>query len=195
VQEAKERKEKTRLERKALVKDLRALGIATAQAEYDGSGDSGDIQSVEFLDAANQGVKLSDEVEKRFSDVVMDALCTTHGGWEINDGAYGTFTLDVGTGKAKLDHNERYTETNNSEDELDFGEGGGDSSEDESTVEPAERSPDAEKDAAPARLAETADEISALLYDHRFGLVPLSTKRVVELKGRFREITGRKYEG
>jgi hypothetical protein len=36
-------------------------------------------------------------------------------GWEDNEGAYGEFTFDIANRKIKLDYNERYTGSHNSQ--------------------------------------------------------------------------------
>jgi len=52
-------------------------------------------------------------VHEAIETLVYDFLRQTHGGWEINDGAYGEFTFDVAERTIKLDYNERYTSSEN----------------------------------------------------------------------------------
>jgi hypothetical protein len=182
--EARERAEKSRLECKAVMRDLKAAGVVLALVEYDGNGDSGDIESVVFLDAANQDVKVSDDLERRTSDTAMDFLCGEHGGWENGEGAYGTISFHVDTGKARIEHNERYESSELYESEIGFGE------EELATVE--EASGGAKLAPAPEQ---SVDEIRNLLYDNRWGRIPLSVERAAELKERFRLLTGRRFEG
>ena len=47
-----------------------------------------------------------------------DYLSQTHGGWENNDGAYGTFEFDVQQRSIRLDFDERFTDTNHHSHDL-----------------------------------------------------------------------------
>ena len=51
---------------------------------------------------------MTQTVQEAVETLVYDLLRQTHGGWEINDGAYGEFVFDVAERTIKLDHNERY---------------------------------------------------------------------------------------
>lgn len=55
---------------------------------------------------------VTEKATDEFEDAVFSLL---PGGWEINDGSYGTVSVDVATGAIKVEHNERYTEINSSE--------------------------------------------------------------------------------
>ncbi len=116
---------------KAIVFDaLIAAGITNVIVGFDGEGDSGQIDGA----AAYAGDKLvnfpdtkvtihdaqynKDDLDTRettLRDAVED-LCygyleQEHGGWEINDGAYGEFTIDVPARKISLDFNARFTDS------------------------------------------------------------------------------------
>lgn len=44
-------------------------------------------------------------------DTLIDnAFDLLPGGWEINDGSYGTITIDIATENISIEHNERYTD-------------------------------------------------------------------------------------
>jgi hypothetical protein len=48
-------------------------------------------------------------------DQLEDAMFSLlPGGWEINDGSFGSIDIDVSTGEIEVTHNERYTEVNTS---------------------------------------------------------------------------------
>ena len=109
---------------------LAGAGIARVTVEFDGCGDSGQIESVEAVgtdgapcalpatllsarkavwgqpDLQCHDMTVSDAVETFAYDLLGD----THQGWEINDGAYGTFVFDVGAGAITLDCNLRFTD-------------------------------------------------------------------------------------
>lgn len=109
---------------------LAAAGITQVIVDFDGGGDSGQIEDVPPM-IGMEGAELPDgEVEIRTLDfdcetirshsrLVADAiegLCygfleTAHGGWENNDGAFGEIVLDVAEGTITLDFNYRVMET------------------------------------------------------------------------------------
>jgi hypothetical protein len=109
---------------------LAGAGIARVTVEFDGCGDSGQIESVEAVSLAGAhcplpatslsirkavwGVSEPQHHDMTVSDAVetlaYDLLSDTHQGWEINDGAYGTFVFDVAAGAITLDCNLRFTD-------------------------------------------------------------------------------------
>lgn len=112
----------------ALFDALAAAGISQVVIDFDGYGDSGQIESISayrgdetvelppgtigYLAAGwdNPEVEVSTmTVSQVAEEMAYDLLAQTHGGWEINDGAYGEFTFDVATRLISLDYNERYT--------------------------------------------------------------------------------------
>ena len=120
----------------ALFDALAAAGIATVIVTFDGSGDSGQIESVD----ANDGEQPIDlpSVVITMRDVLWDGsavetlklpvaeaverlayafLEEIHDGWEINEGAYGEFTFDVAEHAIRLDYNERVESSEYSEHE------------------------------------------------------------------------------
>jgi len=118
----------------ALFDALARAGITRVDVEFDGYGDSGQIESItvrasdaeatlpdDRIDFLNPVRGLADQVE-RSTHTVTEAIETlvyaflqeTHGGWENNDGAYGEFTFDVEKRTITLDYNERYTDSDHS---------------------------------------------------------------------------------
>jgi len=109
---------------------LAEAGIHRVTVEYDGSDDSGQIESIEAWNAANEKIPLPslrkvqlasentdspvDEIglEAAVEQLVWDYLYDNHGGWENNDGAFGTFEFSVSDRTIALQHNERYTDVN-----------------------------------------------------------------------------------
>ena len=119
------------LNKAALFAALAAAGIDRVAVSFDGSGDSGQIESVDAFAGDGQALELPGDAVA-FRKVAFDAaepevammpvrdvleelayglLGQTHDGWENNDGAYGEFTFDVAAGSITLEYNERYIAT------------------------------------------------------------------------------------
>jgi hypothetical protein len=115
---------------KPIVFDALAAAGLTRQVEFDGEGDSGQIEGIyayagdaraELPEssltlhqaAQNKGdpktttVSLHDAIET----LCYDYLSQTHGGWENNDGAYGTFEVRCPNRSIRLDFNERFSDS------------------------------------------------------------------------------------
>lgn len=115
-----------------LLSFLSATGITRVMVNFDGCGDSGQIEDVAAFkgddqvdlpsgavalltlnygatEPAAQTFSADDAVEK----LAYDLLHQKHSGWENNDGAYGEFTFDVSAGTITLDYNERFTSSEN----------------------------------------------------------------------------------
>lgn len=122
------------LNKQAVFDHLREAGVTDVVITFDGCGDSGQIEEVTAR-AGEVDVPLpSDELDllvpkwgqpdpERRQVSVREALETqaydylehVHDGWEINDGAFGTFVFDVAKGEITLEYNERFMETEVSE--------------------------------------------------------------------------------
>ncbi|MDE8346857.1 MAG: hypothetical protein POH28_11905 [Acidocella sp.] len=114
---------------------LASAGIDTVNVEFDGQGDSGQISSLVALNHGTdialpaQKIDFSELVEDKTSrgsnntrterrsltlqdaieEMVYAKLSESHGGWENDDGAFGTFVFTVAEQIIKLEYNERYT--------------------------------------------------------------------------------------
>jgi hypothetical protein len=116
---------------KAVVFDaLAAAGLTRVEVPFDGEGDSGQIEGVYVYAGDARGelpessITLHQAAQNKgdprtttvsFHDAIEtlcdDYLSQTHGGWENNDGGYGTFEFDVGERTIHLDFNERFTDS------------------------------------------------------------------------------------
>jgi hypothetical protein len=117
---------------------LEREGIASFEVEFDGSGDSGQVEGIsldkKLLEKKITGCRVKNgtrwnpetntsspiwnedvSLKSLIEGVCYDVLEENFGGWEINDGSYGTFTFDVKKRKASLTMNERVMEVNTSE--------------------------------------------------------------------------------
>jgi hypothetical protein len=126
------------LNKTALFDALAAADIQTVVIEFDGCGDSGQLENITGLGAENAEIPLpEDEIEIRevqfegpsisivkrtvrdvLETLAYDFLEQTHDGWENGDGAHGEFTFDVATRSITLDYNERFTDSTNYQHEF-----------------------------------------------------------------------------
>ena len=114
--ERKERAEKNRGYLKQLVADLKKKGIVLAETKYDGCGDSGQIEEVRLFN--KKGETEDQDLRDKVEEAMGQALEDKHGGWEINDGSFGTIVLDVAKRSLTIQHNMRYTDYTESSDEI-----------------------------------------------------------------------------
>ncbi len=110
----------------ALFDALAAAGITTVSITFDGSGDEGQIESVDVCAGEATGTLPEVDVEiatpawdgselhrrtlplfEAIEQLAYALLAETHGGWENNEGAYGEFTFDVAGRTIHLDYNVR----------------------------------------------------------------------------------------
>jgi hypothetical protein len=111
---------------------LAAAGLTRITVEFDGGGDSGQIEDViayageAHVELPSVSLTLHQAAQNRgdpktttgsLSDAIetlcYDYLSQAHCGWENEDGAHGTFELDVRKRNIRLDFNERFTDTRN----------------------------------------------------------------------------------
>jgi hypothetical protein len=116
---------------------LAEAGIHRVTVDYDGSGDSGQIENVEAWNDGNERIPFpsdtriqlgSENPDHPSSETNLEATVETLAwdylelsigwGWENNDGAFGTFVFDVSARTITLEHNERYTEVNTTSHEF-----------------------------------------------------------------------------
>ena len=122
----------------ALFAALAAAGIDTVVIEFEGSGDSGQMEGADAFNATGGLAEIpSGEVDMRSVEfetgeitvastrlreaieaTAYDLLEQTHSGWENDDGAYGDITFSVAEQSIQLDVNERFTESTNYQHEF-----------------------------------------------------------------------------
>ena len=115
--------------KRAMLKALRKCGIATVSIAYDGEGDSGQIRDIFAFDTEKRDVRTNDPVRlalyagkaaadyaslyEALDDFAWLLLAHFHAGFEIDDGGYGTITIDVTGRGVTLSHNDRVIEAVN----------------------------------------------------------------------------------
>ena len=113
-QETKERWKREEDERKKWAKtnlffELRKQReLAFVRVEYDGCGDSGQVEEVAYLDSQKKVITIDDQsLHEAVEEYVYSIL---PGGWEINEGSEGTVEIDVAAGKTHVCHSQRVEE-------------------------------------------------------------------------------------
>jgi hypothetical protein len=107
--------EVTRTHKNLIFAALAEAAIHRVTIDYDGSSDSGQIESIEAWNAANEKIPLPSSrkvqlasegpdrpvddigLEAAVEELAWDYLYDNHCGWENNDGAFGTFVFSVFT--------------------------------------------------------------------------------------------------
>ena len=116
-----------------LFEALAATNITTITVDFDGEGDSGQINAIcacageketQLPEAKitiqqvhlGQTVPVPSELtlEAAIESLCYDFLWQEHGGWEINDGAYGQFVINVADRTIELEFSARYTDVHTS---------------------------------------------------------------------------------
>ncbi len=142
------KKDKVKYHSNLLFDTLAQTKVSSIEVSFEGCGDSGQIEAVDYTDANGKGIdeaylnktivkgseKTSyhqwDEKKKMLvkteakegnvreivEEICYDKLGASHGGWELNEGSYGTFLFDVAARKVSLEYNERIEEVRTSEE-------------------------------------------------------------------------------
>ena len=113
--EAQKRAAEQRVEtRAALLFELRALGVTSIEVQYEGYGDSGNVEDVVVTPDA---ITLTEELRRRVEDFGWDFAYALSPGFENNEGGYGELTWVLETDKIDVSHSNRYIETKTTEHE------------------------------------------------------------------------------
>ena len=85
---------------------LNEEGIVTIRIEYQGSGDSGEIDVISCLRENDPVGRTLDHGGRweRLADLAYAYLNQEFGGWENNDGSSGYIAINTRTGQVTLDH-------------------------------------------------------------------------------------------
>lgn len=122
-----------RLGQVLILTNLKDLGVKKIEISFSGSGDSGDIDDVEFHDS--DGNYLTQLVKETFNDkskidienelrdiawALINEKVDTVGDWVNNDGGFGSITIDVEEKTYDLNYSQRTTEDYDWSDEMLF---------------------------------------------------------------------------
>jgi len=101
-----------------VARQLKDAGVVRVQILYDGCGDSGQIESIAFLDDEGKRLDLATKVsftEAELMELFYDLTQARHPGWENNDGACGEFEWDLAADTLEHTHNDRFTDYHTTE--------------------------------------------------------------------------------
>ena len=120
------------LNKAAVFEALSAAGITDVIVDFDGEGDSGQINNIAAqadgaaadlpatsvtIHTVTWGATVAKTHQCPLAEAIeqlcYDYLAQEHDGWENNDGAYGEFHLDVRARTLALDFNARFTDVYN----------------------------------------------------------------------------------
>ena len=111
--EAQRRAAEQRVEtRAALLTELRGLGVTGLDVQYEGYGDSGNVEDVTPSPLA---IKLESEVNRRVEDFAWDFAYALNPGFENNEGGYGSLEWNLQNDKITISHSNRYVESDTTE--------------------------------------------------------------------------------
>jgi len=100
-------------------RQLKEIGVVRVEVDYDGCGDSGQIESLHYFDVDYKPIDLSGHFlhlkTDRLMDLFDDLIEVRHAGWENNDRAFGAFVWDLTADTLSHSHSERYTECETTE--------------------------------------------------------------------------------
>ena len=100
--------------RAALLTGLRALGVTSVEVQYEGYGDSGNVEDVVVTPVS---ITLTDELRRRVEDFGWDFAYALSPGFENNEGGYGELTWSLESDKIDVSHSNRYIETDTTDHE------------------------------------------------------------------------------
>ena len=91
--------------RAALLTELRALNVTSIEVQYEGYGDSGNVEDVVVTPDA---ITLTEEMRRRVEDFGWDFAYALSPGFENNEGGYGELTWALEADKIDVSHSNRY---------------------------------------------------------------------------------------
>jgi len=118
AEEQKTQRERHARYQRLIFSALADLQITSVEVTFDGCGDSGQIEDV-TIDGASatldsvireDGETCSCTLAESIETLCYALLEVEYGGWEDNDGAFGTFVFDVATRQIELEFNGRFTD-------------------------------------------------------------------------------------
>lgn len=101
-----------------IIPRLKQLAITAVQATYSGYGDSGSIQTIDYLDGAHKPIDIEQVAPAMIPELERILYQFLPDGFEINDGGQGDITIEVQKGIVRIEHQENFTETHDTSEEF-----------------------------------------------------------------------------
>jgi hypothetical protein len=123
IQSMRESQESREADAKAALRELAPKlfvnCVAKVHVEYNGEGDSGDIEYVAYIDINDDDIPhaLSHDDEERLKNAIWPFVPS---GFENNEGGFGHIYIDLKNNSVLCEHSERIIETNDSAKEFTF---------------------------------------------------------------------------
>lgn len=115
MRESQRRAAEQRVETRAvLLTELTALGVRSIEVQYEGYGDSGNVEDVVVTPDT---VTLTEDLRRRVEDFGWDFAYALSPGFENNEGGYGELTWALDADKIDVSHSNRYIESETTEHE------------------------------------------------------------------------------
>lgn len=95
----------------AIISKLKEHNVSFVRVYFDGSGDDGDIHTIQYTDNKYNDIdipKFNDKEREMFYDICY-RLIEKVGDWYNNDGGYGTLTIDVDKVTHSIEYSQRTT--------------------------------------------------------------------------------------
>lgn len=108
---AAERDAQNKENRANLLVQLRAIGVTEVTAEYEGYGDSGNVEDITLQPS---GIALPTDLSSQLDEFTWAFAYQQHPGFENNEGGYGTLTWDLTKDGIDLDHADRFVDCTHS---------------------------------------------------------------------------------
>ena len=113
--ESQRRAAEQRVETRAnLLCELRAMGVTSIEVQYEGYGDSGNVEDVVVTPGT---ITLTEELRRRVEDFGWDFAYALSPGFENNEGGYGKLTWALEADKIDVSHSNRYISSETTEHE------------------------------------------------------------------------------
>lgn len=109
--------------------NIKDLGVEKVEISFSGSGDSGDIDDINFYAKEFDDITKSvqdkfgdkpDELFREFAWTVVNQKVDTVGDWVNNEGGFGTIEIDVENKTYDLSYHQRTTQDYDWSDEMMF---------------------------------------------------------------------------
>jgi len=98
------------LEEKLVMAKIKEHNVAYMEVRYDGGGDDGMIEDIEFYDINGNRMNVTVDTDKLDNFLYECISNNVEWDWVNNEGGYGMLTFNFNHDEIKIDHTQRVTE-------------------------------------------------------------------------------------